>query len=258
MKATLEISRSHLRDLLRSINKINSVPDDDIHADVHLKAENSQIQLYSYVSPSFVVHKIEDGDDISVDIEIPGEISFNIETLSKIVQKAEEGMFEIEFTSDEYHIVTPIGESLSSVKFDLPRHADSVFEDPLDVGSLYYIDTVSRTELKSGLSTMEVIGEFANISVDEDDTFSISIQNKVTGDAKVEKTDCGPEISSMSQYYLLRPMREFTSTLVDADQVSVLVSEKENLCLRTTLDSWVAEVHISNKQATDLEIYLNL
>ena len=258
MKATLEIERSHLRHLLQSVNKINSVPDEDIHADIHLKAKDDQIQLYSHVSPSFVTHRIEDGGDISVDIERTGEISFNIETLSEIVQKAEDGAFEIEFNSDKYHLVTPSGDSLSAVEFDLPRHAESVFEKPLDVGNLYEIDTVSRTELRSGLSTMGVIGEFANISVDEEDTLAISIQNKVTGDAKVKKENCGADISSMSQFYLIRPMREFTSTLVDAEKVSVLVSEKENICLRTTIDSWIAEIHIAGKVSTKLDTHLNL
>jgi len=258
MKATLEINRSHLRNLLRSINKINSVPDKDIHADLHLKADDGLIQLYSHVQPAYVTHHIEDGSDMSVDIETPGELSFNIETLTEIVQKAEDGLFEIEFNSDEYHIVTPSGDSLSAVEFDLPRHSDSVFEDPLDVGELYKIDTVSRTELRSGLGTMGVIGEFANISVDEEGTLAISIQNMVNGDASVEKSNCGADISSMSQFYLMRPMREFASTLVDADEISILVSDRRNLCLQTTIDSWVAEVHLAQKESTQDETYLKI
>jgi hypothetical protein len=258
MKASLRISRSHLRNLLRCIDKINSVPDEDIHADVHLKAEDGLIQLYSHVSPAFVVHEIEDGSEISVDVETPGDISFNIETLSNIVQKAEDGMFGIEFTSNAYHIVTPSGESLSSVEFDLPRHADSVFEEPLDIGELYEIDTISRTELRSGLSTMGVIGEFVNISVNDEDTVSFSVHNKVTGDANFEKSNSTSEISTMSQFYLIKPMDEFTSTLVDTDNITILVSERGNICLRAAIDSWTAEVHLSNKLATDVDSYLNL
>lgn len=258
MKATLEIDRSHLRNLLQSVDKINSVPDEDMHADIHLKADDDIIQLYSHFQPSFVTHRIEDGDEISVDIETAGNLSFNIETLSDIVQKAEDGIFEIEFNSDEYHIVTPSGDSLSGVEFDLPRHSDSLFEEPLDVGTMYEIDIVSRTELRSGLSTMGVIGEFANISVNDEDTLAISIQNKVTGDAKVKKENCGAEISSMSQFYLIRPMREFTSTLTDAEEISILVSDRENICLRTSIDSWIAEVHLASKESTDLDTYLNL
>lgn len=255
MKAILEISQSHLQQLLRSINRINSIPDEDVHADIHLKIDNNSIQIYSQVEPVYILHKIEDGNDISVDIESGGQISFNIETLVNIVQKAGDGEFQIEFRDEEYRISTPSGSSFTPVKFRLPRHAESLFQSPFDVRGLYLIDSVPRDELRRGLSTMEVLDEFVNISVSED-TLTVSIQNQVTGHAEVEKNLSNPDLSAMSQFYLLRPMREFVSTINDVDTVDILVSEMENICLRAVIDGWTAELHLASKADSYTDTYV--
>lgn len=257
MKATIEISKSHLRQLLRNINKINAVPDEDTHADVHLKIEKNAIGIYSIVDPIFVIHKFSKNGDIDIDIESPGNISFNIETLSNIVQKAEGGMFEIEFMTDNYKIKTPGSNAFSSVKFRLPRHTESHFRDPITVGDLYEIDTVPRSGFISALGTMEVIDDFVNIMVENDD-LKIQIKNKVTGEADIERENCGAEVEAMSQYYLIRPMRVFAETLSYADEITILVSEKQNLCLRSVYGNWASEIHLAKKSSTQLDTYLNI
>ncbi|WP_157525904.1 hypothetical protein [Halorientalis sp. IM1011] len=259
MKATLKISRSHLLQLLRCIDRVIGVPDEDTHSDVNLIVNDEYIKLYSFLNPVFISHKVKDGTEISVDVESEGKIAFNTDTLYDIVKNSEEGSLEIVFTDEQYLIQTPGGDSLSPVNFELPRHTDTSFkEQPTDLGELYSIETVSRTELKSALGTMDVIGEFVNISVTEDGNFSISMDNKVTGNAELKKEGCTTDISKMSQLYMVGPLKEFVSTMTDASEVEMLVSDNNNICLRASVDNWTAELHLGKKAGDMFDTYLDI
>lgn len=259
MKATLSISRANLRQLLRSIDRINSVPEEDVHADVHLKISDDMLHLYSYVDPVYVSHKIQDGDDITLDVEERGRMSFNIKIISEIIQKSDDGILQIELRDEEYRVKMPGGDSFSPVKFRLPRYTESEFREPAPINSLYNIDSLPREELRYGLRMMGVIDEFVNISLDEEENMLyISVKNVVNGEANVEKEAESAEIESMSQYYMLRPLEEFVNTINEVDDVGILVSENGNICLRSEIDSWISEIYLAQKSDPHIETHLTL
>lgn len=255
MKSTVKVGADDLKKLLNSINKTLGKDDD---ADVHMQASSGELRIFSRPGPFQVSHHLSDGDRIEITVEETGSMSINIETLVDIVKKAPDGEITLIFGGGKYRLKMPEEEDFSEpLKFKLPSITQSEFRAPESYGGFHKIDTVDRSSLSSKLEMFHVLDEHLNIRV-EGGTLYIEVNSPVNGSGDISRDILfDSEVSEMSQWYPIRPLREFVKRVQFVNDIELLTNKNARLCARASIQEWESSLFIAKKTNQYVETKLS-
>lgn len=260
MIAELSIPQTILDQLLRSFDGVLGIPDEsNIHSDVFVKGQGDDLLIYSTLPQSIALaHHLSTDDEISVRTENDGGIGFNVDTLINVVKKSEQGELTLRIDENQYSIQMPEQEDFSApIRFTLPRFTESDFHEPKRFGEFHKIDTLPRESLYRNLDQMKVLDDFVNIIV-ENNVVQFRIHNRVNGDADVARRVDDNEVSTMAQYYHIRPMQVFLKSLKYSPYVTLEVNSNGALRMSISKGGITSKMIIGRKADPHLETHLEI
>lgn len=254
MKAKITMERNDLRYLLSSVSKTLAAEDD---ADIHLQIENNEVNIASRPGPIQVTHTLLNSSKFNIDTEKTGSMFINIETLIELIKRSTKGRLILKFEDGRYQLKMPEEANFSEpLEFTLPRIAQSDFRPQVSHGNYYMIDNFDRDDLANKLDMYNVLDEHLNIRV-EDNTIHVDVSSPVNGSGTISKQiTLDSDVTKMSQWYPIRPMRDFIEQIEFAEEVDLRINRDGTLCVYASTEEWKSTLLIARRvdQYTDTEL----
>jgi hypothetical protein len=251
MIARIKLPIGEIKQMLDSLDAVFAFTDDDsLTKDLNIVLGESRAQIYMIPDTNniAVYHELSENDEISLEIKEGSRLVFNIETLEKIVNKADQGTIELEFCKDEYKVkYEEEGEFFSEpITYDLRIFSESEFKELPSRGETEKIGETSPISLYKAFDLLSPIAEIVRLEKNEN-KLSIKAEDVIEGEGNVVGADLeASEVDSFSELYPVRPIKEFLKEHKDIDKMELFVNQNGFLTLRSRRDGITSELFITN------------
>jgi hypothetical protein len=246
MSTTIQLPRNTLKEILDSIDELVQFSEES-SIDLNIITENERVQIYIRIPSIVMVHELTPGGDIEISADSEERICLNPATLSEVINKADQGMLEIEFLEHDYVIKYEDEGSYSEpLTLRLRQFVESEFQELPEFQGMKQVGSLDRQSLFRSLDIMSSISPVVRIGV-ENDILSVEVKDKVAGQGNVKPKLTNSEIESAEAWYSIDPIIRFLRRVTSGDEVKLYMNEAEQLLLQIESSSKISRLYITSR-----------
>jgi len=234
MTVQFELPRKTLNNILDGLATVIT-GDSDSTLDLNFVAEDSNtIHIYVKKFNNIqVLHTIENGDVINVEVDEPRKSVFSSQVLRDIVKKSKQERLKLELTDGEFLIQVGDHHFTQPLEIELPLYRGSEFQERVEDDSMEIITSLNREGTIESLDMMSAIApEF--ICKIEEDRLWLRVSDTVNGSGDVmQELKEPPDIGDTRYEYAINAVVSYMKTTT-SDQVNLYLADGGAMKLTAT------------------------